>query len=286
MSTSALDPSTSTQSFLTLRQIQEAELQILIAFQEFCNQNGLFFSLCGGSLLGAVRHQGFIPWDDDIDVNVPRGDFERLLKMSQEGVEIGRYRIVPCCVSDDVADSSYLKIVDPTIATHEAEILAGHNGSLWIDVIPMDGVSGDDAEWADEYDRATKLRRIASYANVRPLGAAKKWKALLRWPVVMYVQAFHRAGPAEKKLTALAKSRTVDESTHVACVTKGLYGLGERVVKEDYFSTVPVQFEGQTMMVMSCWDSYLHGIYGDYMQIPPENKRHTHDLLAWPIDNR
>ena len=70
---------------LTLDEIKKTELEILLYFDRICRKNGLKYSMCAGTLLGAVRHQGFIPWDDDIDLSMPRPDYEQLNEMNRRG---------------------------------------------------------------------------------------------------------------------------------------------------------------------------------------------------------
>ena len=96
---------------LTLDEIKKTELEILLSFDKVCRENGLKYSMCAGTLLGAVRHKGFIPWDDDIDVCMPRPDYEKLIRLNRGGKLFPRH-LELCCFEEGTLDSPYMKIMD------------------------------------------------------------------------------------------------------------------------------------------------------------------------------
>lgn len=266
---------------LSLREVQLAELNILLAFRDFCDENNLLYGLCGGSLLGAVRHRGFIPWDDDIDVHLLRADFNKIFNMAVVGERIDKYELHPYFYQTYGRDSMYIKMVDPTITVHEDGYRKNNNSNLWIDILPIDGVPSSHVDWSKECKRAQHLRRRVVYAHIQPTASDSKLKSLIKWPFVLFVQWTHIDKSAAHRLLLLATSDEFSDCSNVACVSVGIYGEGERFSKNDFLSPCEVEFEGFKFKAMSHWDRYLSNIYGDYMTLPPENKRHTHHFKAW-----
>ena len=144
---------------LTTPEIRKRLLDILVVFREFCQENNLNFYLCAGTLLGAVRHGGFIPWDDDIDVAMLRDDYDKLLDIARDNPIIkDKYKII----SYELGTSHYpfLKILDMETQTIQSFSDEGHNNSLWIDIFPFDDVSENTELRKKQYRKVGILREI------------------------------------------------------------------------------------------------------------------------------
>lgn len=269
-----------TVEFLTHEQIQDQELKILVNFREFCQENNLNFSLIGGTLLGAIRHKGFIPWDDDIDVCMPRCDYERFLELfsdfsSRTGYQIARYP------NNKSEDSLFIKIVNPKIAVHDIADRSRTNSFLWIDVFPYDGLPEGEAEAKQAMEKARVLRNIVWLSQTKwTFGDSllKKVSKCLIGPIVLL---FRLNKLCLKQLCKLAKQFPYEESGKVACIVWGLYGSGEILERDKFSKYQKGEFCGEFFPIISCWREYLAGIYGDYMTLPPENERKNHGLRAW-----
>lgn len=256
---------------LTKRDIQRNELNILIAVKEICNSNNLKFYLSGGTLLGAIRHRGFIPWDDDIDVCMPRADYEKLknanLKEEFESIEVYKSDTLP-----------FIKLVDKNV-----RVLSQYgtlDNYLWIDIFPVDALPDDINSVRKIYKKAEFYRRLL-YLGKAKLGEGKN---ILKKVGKYFIKPFVKLYSEERltrKLEQLALEIPYESSNYVGAITGGLYGEGERMLKIEFEKSIFVTFEGYDMPTMSCWDSYLKGIYGDYMKLPPEDKRKTHDMLVY-----
>lgn len=263
--------------YLSLEEIQKAELDILVAFDRLCREHGLRYSLVGGTLLGAVRHKGFIPWDDDIDVAMPRPDYEKLRALLLAPNE-SEYALKGFPNEED-ADPVFSKLVDERIRVKETFLK--HDLHLWIDVFPIDGLPSDEKEVEEIYDKANKYRRvlIASYADL------SKGKTKFRRFAKNVLHAADKVLPIAKSckngLQGLAKKYPYEGSPYVGAISWGLYGPGERLPAGAFSHMVEVEFEGMKFPAMYCWDEYLTGIYGDYMQLPPEDQRVRHEMSVW-----
>ena len=265
---------------LELQEVKKIELEILIEFCAFCKNNNLRFYLAGGTLLGAIRHHGFIPWDDDIDVCMPRPDYKKLLKLFPEESrytlrikELGNF------------NAPFAKIVDNRTEIDTKYVDTSDEKHLWIDIFPVDGLPDDIEEVKSIYSRCNFWRR-AYMLTVAKLGEGKniikKYAKFIFQPIVR----FYGASRCIAKIEKIAAQYKYEDSNYVGIVTWGFYGVGERMLKSEFEQDVEVEFEGHKFPAFSCWDSYLKGLYGDYMKLPPIEKRKTHDMVAYVIDEK
>lgn len=267
---------------LTLRELQMAELEILLEFQRVCKQYNLKFYLCGGTMLGAIRHKGFIPWDDDIDVMMLRPDYEQLMTIVKEKNPFQKH--LKLC-SDELGnfDRPFAKLFNLNSYYFQPFEDEKENNHIWVDIFPVDGLPSDMNEVKKIYQKA-KLFRTPLLMCKAKWGTGttriKKYFKYIFVPIVKLVGIDFWCA----KVNSIAKKYKVEESDYVGIITWGMYGAGERCLKTDFMKSVEVGFEGHTFEAMSCWHEYLTGIYGDYMKLPPEEKRISHMIDAWIDD--
>lgn len=262
-----------TKNYMSLDEIKEAELNILREFHSFCEKNGMDYFLSGGTLLGAVRHKGFIPWDDDIDVFVSRPDAEKLLKIGKTG--ISENYVFETWYTDPDSTSTMIKIVDKRTRVELSDVVAPHNYGVWIDVFVADGVPDDPAQNKKDFKK-TRFYMDLFAASVTKLGVERRSKFLTMFQYVaapaIAVAKLIGYRTFIKKMFAVCMKYDYNKCRRAA-VYEGRGGMGEILIKKDIYPKILVDFEGEKFYTMSCWDSYLKKLYGDYMQLPPEDKR-------------
>lgn len=264
-------------------EVKQYVLGILLDLQKVCEVNDLTFYLSGGSLLGAIRHQGFIPWDDDVDVCMPRPDYDRLLQLSH-AKDTFPENIKLCCYSEGNSQYPFIKLLDTNTVLKQSYIEEREIGSLWIDVFPVDGLPCDFSEQKGIYAEAQRIRKILML-NFAKIGEGKtRLKKLLK-PLVIPFAKLVGVRRCNEKLDRLSRHYSFEQAKNVGVIMWGLYGTGETMDRSEFKQNVSVTFEAHEFKAMSCWDSYLHNIYGNYMELPPKEKRITHELDVWVKDD-
>lgn len=266
---------------LTGDEVKKELLALLVAFDDFARANDIRYSLAYGTLLGAVRHAGFIPWDDDVDVIVPRPDYERLVEFANGCGGIGDYRFTGFEV--DGFPMPFLKLVNPLIKVKDCATKDRIRLDLWIDIFPLDGCVSDSENFAVKNREASLCKAVVKTANYRFWGAGKgRLNRIGKMLAMPFVELMGLGVRAERKLLELAAEKPdFDEADYVCNVVWGIYGLGERFRKDFFEDMVEVVFENHVFFALSSWDAYLTQIYGDYMTLPPKEKRTAHGIEAW-----
>lgn len=264
---------------MSLNDIKKIELRMLLEVDRICRLNNICYTLVGGTLLGAVRHKGFIPWDDDIDVGMPRPDYEKFISLFDRYCNNDDYYIVDKSVNDG-SKSLFIKVCDRRTIVETKVITSTNN--LYIDIFPIDGVSNNEKKKYRELRKAQFLKRIIVHSS-SDLSSLDKFKGMSG----IFVKLFHIIAKVYGKeratnlLEKLALKYDFNSSKECAIVAWASYGKGESYSKSGFDNMVELDFEGYKFFSISCWDYYLKGIYGDYMELPPEKKRKTHEMNAY-----
>lgn len=259
---------------ISLQELQKIETDILLAFHTFCNKHSLIYYLAGGSLIGAIRHKGFIPWDDDIDTIMPRPDFMRLLDIVKDE-KIGDFYEVDCQYSKSNIPSYVLRIYDSRTELSFGFSKENHTIGCWIDVFCLDGVESSMLRRKFHF-REMRIALDLSLLCTTKFGRKRRNKlvtifqyALL--PVVPIVRLIgqERIGDWVNRIA----SRIPYENSDYVGVIGGRGGYKETMLKSKMNPAILVEFEGHNIYAMANYDEYLTNLYGDYMTPPPENER-------------
>ncbi len=253
----------------TLRKLQLSELEILKELEKICCENGLTWWLIGGSLLGAARHGGFIPWDDDIDVVMPREDYERFLSLSlPDTLAVRNER------SDPKSLQLFTKLMRKGTVYREASRRnTGLSSGIFIDIFPLDYYPDTFLKYAEHrcMDLLFHFRMRGEYAD------AHKGKGLtkLMREVLMGLARLLKRDAVSFMQEYASYIRRAEAGTKVF-IAAGAYGEKDISPAEWFRKTEYLPFEGSYMPVPCGYDSILRRVYGAYTELPPPEKRRPH----------
>lgn len=245
---------------LTLAEVKQIQLDILQAVHNFCESNGLCYSLAYGTLIGAIRHKGYIPWDDDIDIMMPRPDYERFLH-TFDGYH------PDMSIQDVYKDDSYYYSFAKVYNNKTKYIMLGYESGAYIDVFPVDGLPSKESlhEFLQQKDElASNLWRTAKTYKYEK----KKTIAFLKYCIKRIV--FPSRKIMMKEMQNFAQKWSFDNYPFSSADT-----LSRKLVlpKEYFKETIMLPFEDHEFCCIKEYDAFLKLEYGDYMTPPPENQR-------------
>ena len=263
---------------IDLQECKKIQLQILDEIVRICKENDFQYSLAYGSMIGAVRHKGYIPWDDDIDIYVYRKDYDKLIALLKDA----SYKKADwVSVIDDTCDGyyySFAKVVDDRTEVKLDRHVGNHG--IWVDIFPLDNMPKSKFG-------AKAVMWFCSFLRVIALAMDTNFSAkTLSFGTLLYKRFFYALA------TVIGKKRICrfmewvfhryenTDSNNVANLFTNMMFKG--IFKKDKLLPLTVfPFEDREYTGFADYDYYLSQLYGDYMQLPPEEKRITHNFDAW-----
>jgi lipopolysaccharide cholinephosphotransferase len=259
--------------------IQKIELGILDYVVDICEKNNLRYYLAGGTLLGAIRHKGFIPWDNDIDISLPRTDYDKLMMLLENNNNQGQYKMLKFTEHGDYA-FPYCKVVDNR--TYVVEVFGWTHSDDFgvnIDIFPIDGLGNDKSNGI----KLWKPIRIKCYGITLTAASYKNLSLYSKFKWVCFKILYgnsEREKCFENEIDKLRKN-SFDNSMYVIS-TFGVRREKEVIEKECFAQSIDVKFEERYYKAPIGYDRYLKQMYGDYMELPPVDERiPNHDLEVY-----
>ena len=266
-----------------MKRIWAMELDMVRRFVEVCEEHHLTYWMMGGTLLGAVRHKGFIPWDNDIDLAMPRADYNRLLEIGPTAFKEPMFFQTP--VTDDSRFfNTYVKIrnSNSTAGTRE-EYESGMNCGIFIDIFCLDEIPDDSRERKRYFGRLAELTKMRRFVLGLPPkeGFVNKVKYALQ--KVRYRLVFHSPDAAELYLR-YQKEASMYAGTGSKHLAHRDFGYHEKFIwdKKDWDDIVQLEFEDMKLNAPAGYDAILKRQFGDYRKFPEDKS--THDYFEFAPD--
>lgn len=261
----------------TLGELQSIEDHILKQIHSYCMKNNIQYFLGYGSLLGAVRHQGFIPWDDDIDILMPRPDYEKFLQLSKEK-EISKTIKVISIHTDKDYYLPFAKVIDRRTELIEENIRFKKKIGVFVDVFPIDGLP-DNTIKKMIYIMIMKLYQyILQLSSCECVKSKNKVKKIIGKIVKPFFKLINLISPILTprclitRMEKLVSKYSYSKANNVGVIVWG-HGKKEVMKKSVFKETKRVVFNGDFYNAPVGYNQYLERIYGNYMALPPKEER-------------
>lgn len=267
-----------------LRELQLKGLEVLRYFKDFCDENNLLFYFCGGCCIGALRNKGFIPWDDDVDVFMPRDDYEKLYNLWNKKADVERYSCIKTTDGDNFSGHIFTTVADNNttlIKPSQKDLDIPHG--VTIDIFPLDGCPKN--RFKRRIQKLWALIYSLYIAQIIPKNHGKSIeicaRALLR--IVPSRGLRCKIGKFAEKQMSKYKIKDCKFITEL-CAGPGY--MKNEYPKDIFSSVVYKEFEGEEFPLPKGYDEYLRIAFGDYMTPPPAEKRIAHhDILFLDLKN-
>ena len=263
------------KEYLSKEECREIQINLLKIIDQICAENELKYCLCGGTLLGAIRHKGFIPWDDDIDIMLLRDDYDKLISILKKQTV---YKWISVLDSEnDGYFYPFAKAVDNTTIAKQDDNTTVHG--LWVDIFPYDNLPDDDKVREkfilSNYKKRSIILSMTTDFNAKENIKHKYIKKFLK----LYSFLINKRKYI-KKYNKFGQKYNTTDTKYVGCMFSP-YKLRECFEKKWFREVTKYNFENEEFYGPVKADLYLKQLYGDYMKLPSMKERRNHKIVAW-----
>lgn len=264
---------------LSIEEAKKLELDILDFIDSFCKEHGINYCINYGTLIGAIRHKGFIPWDDDIDLSMTRENYEKFIQLFSE--KQSRYKLLSL-ETDDQYFNNFIKIVDPTTKIIDTRNTKTYDSGVFIDIFPMD--TFNDTKVVDICYKLESFKLLSFSKHKNIVYGDSKLKDLIRtlfWLLLRPVSPRFFANQIEKQI----QRYRVENGKYIAFIPSK--AKEKEIFPRDMFDElIETTFEHLVLPAPKHFDAVLKQFYDDYMTVPPKEKQiYIHEFEAYKLED-
>jgi lipopolysaccharide cholinephosphotransferase len=263
----------------TLSPVQVHVMDLLHKLIELFEEENISYYILGGTMLGAVRHKGFIPWDDDVDIGIERRDYERFLKTCSS--KLPDYLKIRTYRDKSYHHYYYARIVDTRYHIKRMGSIKERQEELWIDLFPLDGMPDGKIRTLIHKARLLTVRLMYHMSCFDKVNVKRPGRPLVDRMIIKFLMITHlgKSWNSKKlldKIDKLLKKYPVEDSNYVFNFMGSTHAFREIFSKKCFGKNTKYQFEDMMLVGPKEYDEYLSKLYGDYMKLPPESERNVH----------
>ena len=258
-----------------LEKLKKVELDILLEFDRVCKKNDIKYFISQGTCLGAVKFDGFIPWDDDIDINISRDDYNKFIEVQKNDLNHDKY-FFSSFETDDKCFLPYGKLRRKGTEVYCADFEDDDPQNIWIDVFPYDNIPNNKLLASIQFARVTILKlkyQILVGLNPYSVGLIKK----IVLGLIRFSCLFTTKERCKKKLQRVQTKYNKKNTNNVSIYMYGNGSLKNKDLKPRYMveELITHKFEGYDFYIPKHYDEYLSMLYGNWKEMPPKEKQHS-----------
>lgn len=262
------------ENFDYLPKLHNCQLIIAREIKRICDENNIKYFIIAGTLLGAVRHGGFIPWDDDMDIGMLREDYEKFLKIAKK--DLGDDFFLQTPETDKSYGLNFAKVLlKGTMLMEESTASNNAKKGIFVDIFPFDVAPLNEADRESHNKKTYFYRRLLLAKRNYNIAGKKEYVKRIVYFILKIMSVFFSHDGLVKKLDSEI-TRYNNQKTDDIVNIGGAYGYKKETIKADWVrETVEIPFEDMTISAPIEYIKYLETFYGDYMTPPPEDKRYN-----------
>lgn len=260
-------------------EIKNVATEILGSVADFCDRFNLRYAIDYGTLLGGVRHGGFIPWDDDVDITMPRPDYEKFLELAKTNTIGSNLVLIHDKASGGI--NAYAKIGDVRTIAYPAGRLKKYSLPVWVDIFPVDGCPKDEAVLKRQVQRIQFIDHVR--CETYSLNVQNQAMRVSKRIAKFFLMKFMTPYPFARILDKMASKYDFNQSDRIMNFLSP-YGIKDIMPQSYYDDAVDMNFEGIKVKAPKEYHVRLQNLYGDYLKLPPPEERISHSLDAYWLE--